>query len=127
MDRTIVATDQAPAAAGPYSQGVVVDGWLWTAGQVALDPATGKLSGDDAATQARRALRNLQAVLESAGAGFESVVRTTIYLTSMDDYPAVNEVYAGFFKEPYPARACVEVSRLPAGALVEIDAVARTH
>lgn len=125
MERTIIATDQAPAAVGPYSQGVIVDGWLWTAGQVALDPATGKLSGDDAAAQAHRAIKNLAAILEAAGTGFAAVVRTTVYLASMDDFAAVNAVYAGYFSDPYPARACLEVSRLPVGALVEIDAVAR--
>lgn len=125
MSKTIVKTDQAPAAVGPYSQGVVIDGWVWTAGQVALDPATSKLVGSDAATQADQALRNVRAILEAAGSGLDRVVRATVYLTSMDDFAAVNEVYARYFSEPFPARACVEVSRLPVGALVEIDAIAR--
>lgn len=127
MNKTIVETDQAPAAVGPYSQGVILDGWIWTAGQVALDPATGELVGTDAATQAERALKNLAAILEAAGSGFDRVVRTTVYLQSMDDFGAVNEVYAGFFKKPFPARACVEVARLPLGGLVEIDAIARVE
>jgi len=127
MKKSIVSTDHAPAAVGPYSQGVVQDGWLWTAGQVALDPATGKLSGDDAATQADRALTNLAAILEAADSGLEHVVRTTVYLQSMDDFAAVNVVYARYFKEPFPARACVEVAGLPLGALVEIDAIARVE
>ncbi len=125
MSKTIVATDQAPAAVGPYSQGVVLDGWVWTCGQVALDPATGEMVGSDAATQAERALRNIAAILQAAGSSFDRVVRATVYLTDMDDFAAVNEVYTGFFGEDPPARVCVEVSRLPLGALVEIDAIAR--
>ena len=125
MTRKIIHTDHAPAAVGPYSQGVVMDGWLWTAGQVALDPATGKLVGDDAAAQADRALQNLRAVLEEAGTGFDRVVRATVYLTTMDDFAAVNEVYATYFPADPPSRACVEVRRLPKDARVEIDAVAR--
>ena len=125
MSKKIVATDRAPAAVGPYSQGVVLDGWLWTCGQVALDPATGELVGSNAATQARQALDNIVAILEAAGSSLDQVVRATVYLTDMDDFAAVNEVYAGFFKTDFPARACVEVSRLPVGALVEIDVIAR--
>ena len=125
MEKTIVSTDKAPAAVGPYSQGVVLDGWLWVSGQVALDPATGELVGSDAAGQARRALQNLGAILEAAGAGLDRVVRATVYLANMDDFKAVNEVYADFFGENRPARVTVEVSRLPLGALVEVDAIAR--
>jgi 2-iminobutanoate/2-iminopropanoate deaminase len=125
MSKTIVKCKRAPGAVGPYSQAVVLDRWVWTSGQVALDPETGKLDGSDAATQADRTLRNLKAILEEAGSGLGQVVRATVYLTSMDDFAAVNAVYARYFQEPYPARACVEVSRLPVGALVEIDAVAR--
>ena len=115
MTRKIVHTDRAPAAVGPYSQGVVVDGWLWTCGQVGLDPATGAISGTDAAAQAERALRNLEEVLQAGGSGLDRVVKTTLYLTSMDDFAAVNAVYARFFGEAPPARSCVEVSRLPVG------------
>jgi len=125
MSKKIIATDQAPSAVGPYSQGVVLDGWLWTCGQVALDPKTGELVGSDAATQADRALQNIEAILKAAGSSFDRVVRVTVYLTNMDDFGAVNEVYARYFSEAFPARACVEVSRLPVGALVEIDAIAR--
>lgn len=123
--KRVIKTSQAPAAVGPYSQGVIVDGWIWTSGQVALDPTSGSLVGSDAATQADRALKNVQAILEAAGSGLDRVVRATIYLTNMDDFAAVNKVYASYFPEPFPARACVEVSRLPLGALVEIDAIAR--
>ena len=125
MSKEIVRTDGAPAAVGPYSQGVLVDGWLWTCGQVALDPASGEIAGDDAAAQTDRALRNLAAVLEAGGSSIAQVVKTTVYLKSMGDFAAVNEVYARHFRDPYPARSCVEVSALPKGALVEIDAVAR--
>lgn len=125
MSKTIVKTDKAPNPVGPYSQAVVLDGWVWTSGQVALDPATATLVGTDAATQADQTLKNLRTVLETAGSGLDQVVRCTVYLTSMDDFAAVNEVYARFFTASPPSRSCVEVSRLPVGALVEIDAVAR--
>lgn len=125
MSKQIITTSQAPGAVGPYSQAVVLDGWVWTCGQVGLDPETGALVGSDAATQADRALRNLQAILQAAGSSFEQVVRTTVYLASMDDFRAVNEIYARYFSQAFPARSCVEVSRLPLDALVEIDAVAK--
>ena len=125
MSKTAIKTEHAPAAIGPYSQGVALDGWVWTAGQVALDPTSGELVGSDASMQADRALRNLRAILEAAGSSLDRVVRTTVYLASMDDFAAVNEAYARYFTEPYPARVTVEVSRLPLGARVEIDAIAR--
>jgi 2-iminobutanoate/2-iminopropanoate deaminase len=125
MNKRIVVTDQAPAAVGPYSQGVVIDGWVWTSGQIPLDPASGKIVGSDAATQAERVLRNMEAILKASGSSLDRVVRTTVYLKNMDDFAAVNKVYAAFFGEDRPARACVEVARLPLGALVEIDAIAR--
>ena len=125
MRRTIVETPGAPAPVGPYSQGVILDGWLWTSGQVALDPATGKVVGQDAAAQADRTLQNIRAILEAGGSGLEHVVRATVYLTNMDDFAAVNAVYARYFPSAFPARVCVEVSRLPLGALVEIDVTAR--
>jgi 2-iminobutanoate/2-iminopropanoate deaminase len=104
---------------------VVVDGWVWISGQIPLDPATGKIVGSDAATQADRALRNMEAILKAAGSDLDRVVRTNVYLKNMDDFAAVNKVYAGYFGEDRPARACVEAARLPLGALVEIDAIAR--
>ena len=125
MEKVIIQTSDAPSAVGPYSQGVILDGWLWTSGQVALDPATGKMVGSDAASQANQALRNIDAILRSAGSSLSKVVRTTVFLTSMDDFSAVNAVYARYFLKAFPARSCVEVARLPLGALVEIDAVAR--
>jgi len=125
MSQRIIATKGAPTPVGPYSQGVVLDGWIWTSGQVALDPATGKIVGQDAAAQADRTLQNIQAILEAAGSGLEHVVRATLYLTNMDDFAAVNAVYARYFPTAFPARVCVEVSRLPLGALVEIDVTAK--
>jgi 2-iminobutanoate/2-iminopropanoate deaminase len=132
--RKVVATEKAPKAIGPYSQAVAVDGWLWCSGQVALDPKTGVLLGegaDEAAAraQARQVLTNLRAVVEAGGATFADVVKCTVYLADMGHFAAVNEVYAEFFGKdgPPPARATVEVSKLPKGALVEIDCVARVR
>jgi len=125
MSKRIVKTDGAPTPVGPYSQGVVLDGWIWTSGQVALDPSTGKIVGADSATQAERALQSIEAILQAGGSSLEHVVRATVYLTNMDDFAAVNAVYTRYFQSAFPARACVEVSRLPLGALVEIDVTAR--
>jgi 2-iminobutanoate/2-iminopropanoate deaminase len=124
MSKEIISTENAPAAVGPYSQAVRIGNLVYTAGQVALDPALGKLVGDDAPAQAEQALRNLAAILEAAGTSLENVVKTTVFLDSMDDYKAVNEVYGRFFSKNPPARSAVEVARLPLGALVEIEAVA---
>ena len=119
-----VATDAAPKAVGPYSQGIEAGGWLWVSGQIALDPETGRLVDGGIEDQARRVLENLRAVVEAAGCGLERVIRTTVYLTDMDDFDTVNRVYATYFQDIRPARACVEVARLPKGARVEMDAVA---
>lgn len=123
MDRRVVSTTAAPAAIGPYSQAVVAGGLVFCSGQIALDPTTGGITGD-VPTQTARVLDQLQAILEAAGSDLSKVVKTTVYLTSMDDFPAVNAVYATRFDQAPPARATVEVSRLPRGALIEIDAVA---
>jgi 2-iminobutanoate/2-iminopropanoate deaminase len=130
--RKVVATEKAPKAIGPYSQAVAVDGWLWCSGQVAIDPTTGVLLGEgadeaSARAQSRQVLTNLRAVVEAGGATFADVVKCTVYLADMGHFAAVNEVYAEFFGKdgPPPARATVEVSKLPKGALVEIDCVAR--
>jgi len=120
-----IHTDDAPRAVGPYSQAVAWAGYLFCAGQIALDPESGELVGDDAAAQARQALENLGAVLAAGGSAPEHVLKTTVYVKDMADYAAVNEVYAEFFGTHRPARAAVAVSALPKNALVEIDAVAR--
>ncbi len=124
--RESIATDDAPGAIGPYSQAIAVDGWVYTSGQIALDPRTGELVGDDAPAQTRQVLSNLVAVLAAAGCTPADVVRTTVFLADMGDFAAVNEVYATVFGgDAPPARACVAVKTLPRGGLVEIDAVAR--
>ncbi len=120
-----ISTDGAPKAIGPYSQGVQHGEWVFCSGQLGLDPQSGALvHPSDAAVQAERALANLRAVLEAAGCAMTDVVRTTIYLTDLKDFAAVNEVYARAFGAPFPARATVQVAALPRGAAVEIDAVA---
>lgn len=122
--RQTVRTGNAPAAIGPYSQAVVSGGFLFSSGQIPLDPATGKMVEGGIVEQTERVLRNLAAVLESGGGSLRSVVKTTVYLVDLSDFRAMNEVYGRFFPENPPARATVQVAKLPAGALVEIDAVA---
>lgn len=124
MEMTRVETDRAPAAIGPYSQAVVVDGWVYVSGQVALDRETGELVSDDVVEQAEHVLRNMAAILEEAGANMESVVKATMYLADMNDFPRVNEVYARHFGNHRPARAAVGVAALPKRAAVEMEAVA---
>lgn len=125
MEWKVISTNGAPGAVGPYSQAIEIDGWVWVSGQIPLDPATGVMVEGDAAAQARRSLENVRAVLRAAGTDLDAVVRATVYLVDMDDFGAVNEVYADFFGDHRPARACVEVRRLPKDARVEIDVVAR--
>ncbi|MHC4342311.1 MAG: RidA family protein [Planctomycetota bacterium] len=120
-----VQTDGAPAAIGPYSQAMECDGWLFCSGQIALDPESGDVVGETAAEQAQQVLSNLGAVLVAGGASLGNVLKTTIYLADMGDFAAVNEVYASAFGDHRPARATVEVARLPKDVLVEIDAIAR--
>lgn len=122
--REQVTTDAAPAAAGPYSQGIRVGELVFTAGQLGLDPATGEFTAQDAAGQAEQALTNLQAILKAAGSGLDRLVKTTVYLADIDDWPRVNEVYASMVPEPFPARSAFAVKDLPKGARVEIEAVA---
>jgi 2-iminobutanoate/2-iminopropanoate deaminase len=119
-----VATPNAPAAIGPYSQAVVAGGFVWCSGQIAFDPATGQLLQADVAGQTRRVLQNLAAVLEAAGSGLDRVAKCTVFLRDMNDFAAMNAVYAEFFSAPFPARATVEVRRLPRDVDVEIDCVA---
>lgn len=121
----MIRTEKAPAPIGPYSQAILAGGELFCSGQIAIDPATGELVGNDAATQADQALRNLGAVLEAAQMGFGNVVKTTIYLIDMNDFAAVNTVYAKYFDASKPARSTIAVAALPKGGLVEIDAIAK--
>lgn len=124
MSARIVHTNEAPAAIGPYSQGVIAGNLLFTAGQIAIDPATGQVVAGDVIVQTERVLHNLAAVLASAGASWTDVVKTTVYLQDMADFPKVNEVYGRMIGDARPARSTVQVAGLPRGVLVEIDAVA---
>jgi 2-iminobutanoate/2-iminopropanoate deaminase len=119
----IVHTDKAPAAIGPYSQGIVANGFLFTAGQIAIDPATGQVEPGNVAAQTERVMANLAAVLATVGASWKDVVKTTVYLHDMNEFPVVNEVYGKALGDARPARSTVQVSALPRGVLVEIDAV----
>jgi 2-iminobutanoate/2-iminopropanoate deaminase len=122
--REVISTDAAPAAAVPYSQAIRAGELVFTAGQLGIDPATGELAGDDVQVQADRALSNLRAILEAAGSGLDRLVKVTVYLADIADWPAVNEVYAREVPQPFPARSAFAVRDLPKGARVEIEAVA---
>jgi 2-iminobutanoate/2-iminopropanoate deaminase len=124
MSKKIVATENAPAAIGPYSQAVLAGGLLFCSGQIPLNPATGQMVAGGIAEQTEQVMQNLQAVLVAAGSGFDQVVKTTIYLTDLANFAVVNEIYGRYFSTAPPARATVEVQGLPRGAAVEIDAIA---
>jgi 2-iminobutanoate/2-iminopropanoate deaminase len=119
-----VRTDKAPEAIGPYSQGIVAKGFLFTAGQIAIDPSTGQVINGDIKAQTERVLTNLSEVLGAGGASWRDVVKTTVFLHDMNDFPIVNETYARMLGDARPARSTVQVSGLPRGVLVEIDAIA---
>jgi 2-iminobutanoate/2-iminopropanoate deaminase len=121
----MIRTDKAPAPIGPYSQGILTGNELFCSGQIAIDPSTGELNGSDAAAQTEQVLRNLGAVLQAAQMDYGNVVKTTIFLVDMNDFAAVNTVYAKYFDTSKPARSTVAVAALPRGALVEIDAIAK--
>ncbi len=124
MKKRIIHTDQAPAAVGPYSQAVRVGELVYTAGQIALDPATGKMVDGDVQAQTRQLLTNLKAVLKAAGSSLDNVVKTTVFLQDMGDFQTMNAIYAEFFANKPPARSAVQAAALPMGAQVEIEAVA---
>ena len=124
MAHEVIATDQAPGAIGPYSQAIKLGTLVFTAGQIPLDPATGKLVEGDVKAQTERVLQNLQAVLGAAGTSLSRVVKTTCFLTNLDDFAAFNEVYSQYFSENKPARSTVQAARLPAGAQVEVECIA---
>ena len=119
-----VATERAPKAIGPYSQAIVAGDWVFTAGQIPINPETGVVVASPIERQTEQVMKNLEAVLEAAGSDLSRVVRTTVYLNSMDDFQVFNQTYASFFQEPYPARSTVEVANLPRGGLLEIEAIA---
>ena len=122
--KKVIATTDAPAAVGPYSQAIAVGDFLFAAGQIPLDPATGALVEGDIAAQTTRVLENVKAVLAANGMTFADVVKSTVFLTDLADFGAMNAVYASYFTEPYPARSTVQVSALPRGARVEIEVIA---
>jgi 2-iminobutanoate/2-iminopropanoate deaminase len=124
MPKKVISTNKAPQAIGPYSQAIQAGPFLFVSGQISIDPATGELVLGDIQSQTRRVMENIQGVLEAVGSSLNSVVKTTIYLKNLDDFTTVNEVYGSYFKEAPPARATVEVSGLPKGVGVEIEAVA---
>ena len=123
MDKKVIATTNAPAAIGPYSQAIEVNGMIFTSGQIPVNPADGSIpQGIEA--QARQALTNVSNLLEAAGASMSDIVKTVVFIKDMNDFAKVNEVYAGFFESDFPARSCVEVARLPKDVLLEVEAIA---
>ena len=123
--KEVIHTDKAPAAIGPYSQAVKVGDLMFTSGQVPIDPETGAVVEGGIQEQACQSLNNIKAILNAAGTNMGAVVKTTVFLQNMEDFAAMNEVYAQFFQEPYPARSAVQVARLPKDVLVEIEAIAQ--
>ncbi len=121
--KNVIETDKAPAAIGPYSQAIEVNGMVYTSGIIPVDPATGEIP-EGAAAQADRVFKSMTALLESAGTSMKNVVKTTVFIKNMDDFAAINEVYAKYFPEPFPARSCIEVARIPKDVLLEAEAIA---
>ena len=124
MEKRIIKTDLAPAAIGPYSQGVRIGDFLFTSGQIALDPATGEMCSGEIEQETEKTLQNIEAILKAGGLSLGHVVKTTVYLADLNHFARMNQVYEQFFSTNKPARACVQVAALPKGAKVEIDAVA---
>ena len=124
MATSVVATDKAPGAIGPYSQAIKVGNLVFTAGQIPLDPATGKLVEGDIKAQTEQVMKNLQAILDASGSSLSRVVKTTCFLANLDDFAAFNEIYGSYFSDNKPARSTVQAARLPAGANVEVECVA---
>ncbi|SMD02479.1 endoribonuclease L-PSP [Desulfocicer vacuolatum DSM 3385] len=123
MSKTVVKTDNAPAAIGPYSQGVVTNGLLFTSGQLPIDPATGKIPQGTIAEKAAIVFKNLGAIAKEAGTSLDNAVKITVFLADINDFAAVNEVYAQYFKEPFPARSAFQVAALPLGAELEVEGI----
>lgn len=122
--KEVINSDQAPEAIGPYSQAIQAGDIIYTSGQIALDPATGELVSPDIEAQTEQVMENLKNVIEAGGSDLSRVVKVTLYIRDMNDFSAINDIYGSYFKDAYPARSCVEVSSLPKGALIEIEAVA---
>jgi len=124
MSRQVVSTDKAPAAIGPYSQAIKAGGFVFTSGQIPIDPASGKIEASDITGQTEQVMKNLEAVLKAAGSDFSKVVKTTIFLVDLAHFATVNEIYAKRFSKEPPARSCIQVAKLPKDSLVEIEMVA---
>ena len=120
----VISTDKAPAAIGPYSQAIEVNGMIYTSGMIPIDPSTGELVTGSVEAQAEQAISNLEALLAASGSSIEKVVKTVVFISNMDDFGKINAVDAKHFKEPYPARSCVQIARLPKDVAIEIEAVA---
>lgn len=125
MSKKQITTAAAPAALGPYSQGIVAGGFFFASGQVPIDPATGELAGETVEAQARQVFANLEQVLAAAGCGFADVLKTTVFLTDLANFAEVNSIYAEYFVEPFPARSCVQIAALPKGSLLEVELIAK--
>ena len=125
MSKKQITTAAAPAALGPYSQGIVAGGFFFASGQVPIDPATGELAGEKGEAQARQGFANLKQVLAAAGCGFADVLKTTVFLTDLANFAEVNSIYAEYFVEPFPARSCVQIAALPKGSLLEVELIAK--
>lgn len=121
--KNVIKTDKAPAAIGPYSQAIEVNGMVYTSGVIPVDPATGNIP-EGSVAQADQAFKNMSNLLEAAGTSMSNVVKTTVFIKEMNDFAAINEVYAKYFPEPYPSRSCVEVARLPKDVMLEIEVIA---
>lgn len=121
--KNVIATDKTPAAIGPYSQAIEVNGMVYTSGQIPVNPATGEIP-EGAVAQAEQAFQNMTNLLEAAGTSMDKVIKTTVFIKNMNDFGAINEVYAKYFPAPYPSRSCVEVARLPKDVLLEVEAIA---
>lgn len=124
MNKIIISTDKAPKAIGPYSQAIEVNGMIFTSGVIPINPETNELVNGDIKVQAEQAIGNLAALLKEAGSDTEQVIKTTVFIKDMNDFAAVNEIYAKYFTKDFPARSCVEVARLPKDVLIEIEAIA---
>ena len=122
--KTIISTPKAPAAIGPYSQAVLVNGMLFTSGVMPIDPETNTLVEGDVTVQARQAIGNLKNLIEASGSSMDKVVKTTVFIKDMNDFGKINDIYKDFFTSDFPARSCVEVARLPKDVLIEIEAIA---
>ena len=119
----VISTDKAPAAIGPYSQAIEVNGMIYTSGMIPIDPSTGELVTGSVEAQAEQAFTNVKNLIEASGASIDNTVKTVVFIQNMDDFAKINEIYAKYFTEPYPARSCVEVAKLPKGVLLEVEAI----